>query len=43
MIEEEWAGVQAAFQAWLDPANFDFRRQAATFLGVVPHGLSASC
>lgn len=23
IIEEEWPGVRAAFEAWLDPANFD--------------------
>lgn len=27
IVDEEWPGIRAAFEAWLDPANFDVRGQ----------------
>ena len=29
ILEEEWPPLRGAFEAWLDPANFDARRRAA--------------
>ncbi len=46
MLDDEWPAAQRAFEAWLDPANFDAagtqRRTLAEISGASPGSSSAA-
>ncbi|MCB1346886.1 MAG: GNAT family N-acetyltransferase, partial [Rhodobacteraceae bacterium] len=41
-IDREWPALQAAFETWLDPANFDSAGQQRQSLAALTDGLLAA-